>query len=114
MQAFVLHGSHSSATIYYAKLPHTHLSEIARCGTKYLQQSIMKERVKLRRTKKFHLHHTGERVELFQLLVVEIKKLRILVALIKVYIALSYKSDYTYNYSHDVHPISYVYIVGLV
>jgi hypothetical protein len=28
----------------------------------------MKERVKLRRTKKFHLQHTGERVELFQLL----------------------------------------------
>jgi hypothetical protein len=64
----VVHGSHSSVTIYYAKLPHTYLAEIARYGKRYLQRSATKQRVALRRTKKFHLQHTGEWVELFQLL----------------------------------------------
>ena len=68
LQAFVIHGSHSSVTIYYAKLPHTYLAEIARYGKRYLERSVTKQHVALRRTKKFHLQHTGERVELFQLL----------------------------------------------
>jgi hypothetical protein len=67
-QAFVIHGSHSSITIYYAKLPNTYLSEIAKYGAKYLQRSTLKQHVKLCRTKKFHMRHTGERVELFNLL----------------------------------------------
>jgi hypothetical protein len=67
-QAFVIHGSHSSITIYYTKLPNTYLSEIAKFGAKYLQRSSLKQRVNLCHTKKFHLRNTTERVELFHLL----------------------------------------------
>lgn len=67
-QAFVIHGSHSSITIYYAKLPNSYLSEIAKYGAKYLQRSTLRQRVKLRRTKKFRMRYTAERVELFELL----------------------------------------------
>lgn len=68
IQAFVIHGSHSSVTIYYAKLPNSYLSEIAKHGAKYLQRSVLKQRIQLRRTKKYHMRHTAERVELFTLL----------------------------------------------
>jgi hypothetical protein len=64
----VIHGSHSSITIYYAKLPNTYLSEIAKHGAKYLQRSTLKQHIKLCRTKKFHMRHTAERVELFNFL----------------------------------------------
>ena len=68
LKAFVLHGSHSSVTIYYAKLPHSYLAEIARHGKNYLHRCATKQRISLRRTKKFHLQHTGERVELYRIL----------------------------------------------
>jgi hypothetical protein len=65
-QAFVIHVSHSSISIYYSKLPNSYLSEISRNGVKHSQKS--KQGVKLRRTKKYRLRDTEERVELFQLL----------------------------------------------
>jgi hypothetical protein len=64
----VVHGSHSSVIIYYAKLPNTYLAEIAQYGANYSERSTLKQRVKFRRTKKFHMRDTGERVELFRLL----------------------------------------------
>jgi hypothetical protein len=67
-QAFVIHGSHSSVTIYYAKLPNSYLSDIAKHGVKYLQRSTLKQHVKLCRTKKFRMRYTAERVELFNIL----------------------------------------------
>ena len=67
-QAFVIHGSHSSITLYYTKLPNTYLSEIAKFGAKYLKRSSLKQHVNLCHTKKFHLRNTAERVELFSLL----------------------------------------------
>jgi hypothetical protein len=67
-QAFLIHGSHSTVTIYYTKLPNTYLAEIAKFGAKYLQRSSLKQRVNLCHTKKFHMRNTVERVELFNLL----------------------------------------------
>src|SRR5436190_4308261 len=64
----VIHGCHSSITIYYAKFPNTCLSDITKHGAESLQRSTLNERVKLCRTKKFHMRHTAERVELFNLL----------------------------------------------
>jgi len=61
----VVHGSHSSITIYYAKLPNEYLSEISAHGSDFLTHSTYKERVHLRRTKKFHMGDPGERVDLF-------------------------------------------------
>jgi hypothetical protein len=65
-QAFVIHTSHSSISIYYSKLPNSYLSEISRNGVKHSQKS--KQGVKLLRTKKYRMRDTKERVELFQLL----------------------------------------------
>src|SRR5436853_5842934 len=67
-QAFVIHCSHSSITIYYAKLPNTYLREISQHGHEYLTASTYKQRIQLRRTKKFRMQMTEERVELFRLL----------------------------------------------
>jgi hypothetical protein len=65
-QAFVIHASHSSITIYYSKFPNSYLSEISRNGVRHSQKS--KQGVKLQRTKKYRMRDTSERVELFQLL----------------------------------------------
>lgn len=69
-QAFVLHGSHSSVTIYYCKFPNQYLSEISRFGKKFLNhpERTFHQKVKLLRTNKFSLRSTRDRVALFTLL----------------------------------------------
>jgi hypothetical protein len=88
-----MHGRHSSITMYYAKFPNSYLSEIAQYGAKYLERSQIKQRVKLRRTKRFRLHDADERIELFQLLA---KLLRYLV---------SGRSHVGYLFNHDHSPL---------
>jgi hypothetical protein len=76
-----------------ATLPHSYLREISRYGRNYLQRSTTKQRIALRRTKKFHLQHTDERVELFQILA---KLLWYLV---------SGRSHVGYLFNHPIHKI---------
>lgn len=72
----MIHGSHSSVTIYYAKLPNLYLSEISKYGRKWKDHpnrqfnptKNFKEKVKLVRTKKFSMRETSDRVELFDLI----------------------------------------------
>jgi len=68
-EAFIIHGSHSSIRIYYCKFPNSYLSEIAAHGMhNYLSHRTQVHTVTLQRTKKFHMLHTPERVELFRAL----------------------------------------------
>jgi hypothetical protein len=69
-QAFVIHGSHSTLSIYYAKLANSYLADIAEYGAKY-RECVPFERqynVHLRMTEKFRMGVTSERVALFHLL----------------------------------------------
>ena len=65
----MIHGSHASVTIYYAKLPNNYLVNIAQHGVKYLQQCHPRQPIKLHRTKIFHVRNPVERVQLFKILV---------------------------------------------
>jgi hypothetical protein len=65
-EAFVIFGTHSTISIYYAKLPNEYLANIAQYGVRYLQKS--EQHVKLRCTKRYHMRDTAERVELFHIL----------------------------------------------
>jgi len=60
--------SHSSITIYYCKLPNSYLAAIAQYGGSYLTRATERQTVNLRRTKKFRMRNTEERIELFVLL----------------------------------------------
>ena len=70
VQAFVLHGSHSSVTIYYCKFPNQYLSEISRFGKKFLThpERTFHGKVKLLRTNKYSLRNTRDRVAIFKLI----------------------------------------------
>ena len=63
----MIHGSHASIRIYYAKFPNEYLSEIAKHGAHYRKRSPLDLGVTLHRTKKFHMRDATERVELFKL-----------------------------------------------
>jgi len=67
-QAFVFHARHATVKIFYAQLPNSYLSEVARYGPKYLQRSTSKQTVRLRRTRRYHLTNPNDRVELFRIL----------------------------------------------
>lgn len=107
-EAFVIHGSHSSVAIYYAKLPNLYLSEISRYGKKwknhtnraYNPTKTFKERVKLVRTKKFSLRETAERVELFTVLA------KLLWYLISGKARVGYLYNYTDNPLHKIVTLS--------
>lgn len=64
----MIHGIHSTVTVYYAKLPNQYLSEISHYGSDYLDRSEKKTRIKLQRTKRFHLRDKTACVELFTVL----------------------------------------------
>jgi hypothetical protein len=70
MKAFVIDASHSTLSIYYAKLPNYYLSDIVQHGAKYCECVPLEKQytVELQCTKKFHMRITSERVELFRLL----------------------------------------------
>ena len=65
--AFVIHGSHSSITIYYCKFLNKYLSEISRFGKNFTTKRTFTGKVKPLRTKKFSFRDTNDRVELFGL-----------------------------------------------
>jgi hypothetical protein len=77
--------------VYYAKFSNSYLSAVSKHGTKFLQHSS--ERVVLRRTKKFHMRSSEERVKVFQI----IAKL--------LWYLISGKSHVGYLYNYDNNPI---------
>ena len=92
----MVHGSHASIRIYYAKFPNEYLSEIARYGAHYHNRSSLNIGVTLQRTKKFHMRDAAERVELFHLLA---KLLSYLV---------SGRSHVGYLFNYVANPIHYI------
>jgi len=73
VKGFVIHGHHSSVTIWYCKFPNQYLADISRYGRKwqdhqlrsYNQRRFEGPKVRLHRTKTFSLRVTSERLELF-------------------------------------------------
>jgi hypothetical protein len=92
-EAFVIFGTHSTISIYYAKLPNSYLADIAQYGVRYMERSPNKYRVKLRCTKKYHMRVTKERVELFHV----VAKL--------LWYLISGKSHVGYLYNYDDNPL---------
>jgi len=67
IQAFVVHATHDVFVLYYAKFSNRYLADISKYGAKHSRKS---ERcVQLKRTKRYHMHHTAERVAWFELFV---------------------------------------------
>ena len=99
----MIHGSHSSITIYYCKFANQYLSEISRFGKNYLAKRTFKDKVKLLRTKKFSFRDTNDRVELFSLLA------KLLWYLVSGKSRVGYLHNYPDNPLHDiVSPTSFV------
>jgi len=65
-KAFVIHCIHDTATIYYCNFPNAYLAAIHRHGATYLDKTITKPRVALRRTRKYHFRNPSELCDLFQ------------------------------------------------
>src|SRR5271170_294787 len=68
-QAFVIHCSHDSVTIYFATLSNEYLAAIAQYGRYYLEQRRSIPLVHLNRTRKYHMRAASEIAKLFQVLV---------------------------------------------
>jgi hypothetical protein len=68
-QAFVIHCSHDSVTIYFAILPNEYLAAIAQDGRHYLKQSHSIPTVHLHHIRKYHMWAASEIARLFQVLV---------------------------------------------
>lgn len=74
--AFVIHGRHSSITIYYCKYPNRYLADISRFGKKwqnhplrnYNRRKLDTSKVRLHCAKKFSLRDTAQRIECFNVL----------------------------------------------
>jgi hypothetical protein len=66
----VIHGTHTTLSLYYAKFPNYYLADIVEHGSNYLKCIPIERRYKvhLRCTKRFHMRVTKERVELFYVL----------------------------------------------
>jgi hypothetical protein len=95
-QAFILHGHHVSLYIYYARLPNEYLKDIVSYGEDYVDKCINAQTVHLRRTKKFRMTNTAERVEFFTLFA------QLLMYLISGKSHVGYLLDYTENPIHDL------------
>jgi hypothetical protein len=67
-QPFVIHCSHDSVTIYFAKLPNEYLQTIAKNG-KNIRSDSSQLHVTLRRTRKYHMRDPQELIELVKIVV---------------------------------------------
>ena len=86
VQAFVVRATQDVFVLYDAKLSNHYLTDISQYGAKHSQKSD--RCVQLKRTKRYHMHHTAERVAWFELFV----KLLLYLASGKAYVG------YLFNY----------------